>query len=316
MAFGLAVENFTPESRPPSFDAIFDYSRTAERLGFDSLWAWDHLFLGARRPFPFLESLTVLTALATATERVALGTAVLVLPIRDPVLLAKTSATLQDLSGGRLTLGLAAGWYQREFEATGVPFDRRGRIFERNLHLLQRLWADDDVTDEGGDDGRVLTHVRMLPRPSTRPQVLIGGYVDRVLRRTARLGDGWLTYFYTAASFEKAWGKVLSYAEEAGRDPAALVNVAQLPLCIDRSYEAATTRAFDFVNEYFDCAAWSESTPESAVRGTPEQCAEQIAAHLDAGVQHLVFVPHNYEREQVERLAAEVLPLLGTRSAA
>ncbi len=316
MAFGLAVENFTPESKPPSFDSILEYGRAAERLGFDSLWAWDHLFLGARRPFPFLESLTVLTALATATERVTLGTAVLVLPVREPVLLAKVSASLQELSGGRLSLGMAAGWYQREFEATGVAFERRGRIFERNLALLQRLWSEDDVTDDAGGDGRVLTHVRMLPRPTRRPQVLIGGYVDRVLRRTARLGDGWLTYFYTASSFERAWAKVLSFAEEAGRDPAGLVNVAQLPLCIDRSYEVATRRSEAFVAEYFDCAEWSESTPESAVRGTPEQCAEQIAAHLDAGAQHLVFAPCDYRLDQVERLAAEVLPLLGARSVA
>ncbi len=313
VAFGLALENFTPESKVPSFDRIFEYAATAERLGFDSLWAWDHLFLGARRPFPFLESLTVLTALAVSTEHITLGTAVLVLPIRDPLLLAKSSGTIQDLSGGRLSLGMAVGWYEREFEATGVPFNRRGRIFERNLKLLQRLWSEDDITDVGAGDNRRLTHVRMSPRPRVRPQVLVGGYVDRVLRRVARMGDGWLTYFYTAASFEQAWAKVLAFAEEEGRDPSSLTNVAQLPLCIDRSYEVATKRAVDFVAEYFDCAEWSESTPESAIRGTPEQCAEQISAHLDAGAQHIVFVPCNYESEQVQRLASEVLPLLASR---
>ena len=314
-AFGLAIENFTPESKVPSFDEIFDYAAMAESLGFDSLWAWDHLFLGARRPFPFLESLTVLTALAVKTERIALGTGVLVLPIRDPVLLAKSSAALQDLSGGRLFLGMAAGWYEREFEATGVPFKRRGQIFETNLSLLKRLWSEDDVTDADEVGDRRLTHVRMLPRPKVRPRVLVGGYVDRVLRRVGRMGDGWITYFYQASSFEHAWGKVLAFAEEEGRDPATVTNVAQLPLCIDRSYEVATKRAYDFVAEYFDCAEWSESTPESAIRGTPEQCAEQIAAHLAVGAQHLVFVPCNYEAEQVHRLASEVLPLLSARRA-
>jgi alkanesulfonate monooxygenase len=313
-SYGLALENFTPEHRPLSIEAVVDYSRTAEQLGFDSLWAWDHIFLGARRPFPFLEALTTLTVIASHTERVTLGTGVLVLPIREPAILAKVAGTLQIASGGRLSLGMAAGWYEREFEATAIDFKGRGATFERNLEIVYRLWAEDDMT--GDYDGRVFKHVRMLPRPEPRPQVLIGGYVDRVLKRVATKSDGWLTYFYTAESFAKAWTKVCNFAEEAGRDPEQLVNVAQLPLCIGASYEDATKKSFDYVNDYFDVAEWSESTPESAIRGTPEQCAEQIAAHLDAGTQHIVFCPYNYEPEQVHRLATEVLPLLGWTGAA
>jgi probable F420-dependent oxidoreductase len=307
--FGLALENFTPERKVPDMDAITAYSATAEELGFASVWAWDHLFLGSRRPFPFLEALTTLSMVAARTSRVMLGTGILVLPIREPAIVAKTTATLQAASGGRLMLGVAAGWYEREFDATAVPFRRRGQIFERNLDMMMRLWADDDVTGEW--DGRVLKHVRMLPQPRPRPQVLIGGYVDRVLRRVATLGDGWVTYFYTASSIASAWSRIRGYAEEAGRDPAQLNVAAQVPLCIASSYEEATRQANEYVGEYFDVPAWSEATPESTVRGTPEQCAEQIAAFIDAGVRHLVFCPYNYETEQVRRLAAEVLPLLG-----
>ncbi len=85
---------------------------------------------------------------------------------------------------------------------------------------------------------------------------------------------------------------------------------------MDRERRLASRKSREYVAEYFDVAEWSESTPDSAIRGTPEQCAEQIATHLDAGTRHLVFVPYNYEPEQVERLAAEVLPLLSTRTAA
>src|SRR5215831_18020165 len=300
--FGLALENFTPERKVPDMNAITEYSMAAEELGFASVWAWDHLFLGARRPFPFLEALTTLSMVAARTSRVMLGTGVLVLPIREPAIVAKTAATLQLASGGRLMLGVASGWYEREFDATAVPFRRRGQIFERNLDLMLRLWADDDVTGEW--DGRVLKHVRMLPQPQPRPQVLIGGYVDRVLRRVATLGDGWVTYFYTAASIAGAWSRIRGYAEQAGRDPDQLNVVAQVPLCIGSSYEEATRRANEYVSEYFDVPAWSEATPESAVRGTPEQCAEQIAALIEAGVRHLVFCPYNYETEQVTVLAA------------
>jgi alkanesulfonate monooxygenase len=306
--FGLALENFTPERKVPDMDAVTAYAVTAEELGFASVWAWDHLFLGARRPFPFLEALTTLSWVAARTSRIMLGTGILVLPIREPAIVAKTTATLQLGSGGRLMLGVAAGWYEREFDATGVPFRQRGKIFERNLDLMLRLWAEDDVTGEW--DGRVLKHVRMLPLPQPRPQLLIGGYVDRVLRRVATRADGWVTYFYTASSIASAWSRISGYAEQAGRDPARLNLVAQVPLCIGSSYEEATRRAGEYVGEYFDVPAWSEATPESAIRGTPEQCAEQIAAYIHAGVRHLVFCPYNYEAEQVDRLAAEVLPLV------
>jgi probable F420-dependent oxidoreductase len=310
--FGLALENFTPEAKVPDLDAISAYSITAEELGFASVWAWDHLFLGARRPFPFAEALTTLSMVAARTSRIMLGTGILVLPIREPAILAKTAATIQSGSHGRLMLGVAAGWYEREFLATAVPFGQRGRIFERNLDMMYRLWADDDVTGEW--DGRVLQHVRMLPRPAPRPAVLIGGYVDRVLRRVAARSDGWVTYFYAPSSIAGAWSVIRGYAEEAGRDPDGLNLVAQVPLCIGDSYEEATRRAFEYVGDYFDVPAWSEATPESSVRGTPEQCAEQIAAYVRAGVKHLVFCPYNYRAEQVYRLATEVLPLLGTMS--
>jgi probable F420-dependent oxidoreductase len=307
--FGLALENFTPERKVPDMDALSAYSITAEELGFTSVWAWDHLFLGARRPFPFLESLTTLAMVAARTNLIRLGTGVLVLPLREPAVLAKTTATIQLASCGRLMLGVAAGWYEREFDATAVPFKERGRVFERNLDVLYRLWEQDDLTGEW--DGRVFTHVRMLPLPRPRPQLLIGGYVDRVLRRVATRSDGWVTYFYTAQSIAGALGRIRGFAEEAGRDPDQLNVVAQVPLCIGSSFEEASRLAWQYVDDYFDVPAWSEATPESTVRGTPEQCAEQIAAYLDAGVKELVFCPYNYETEQVYRLATEVLPLLG-----
>jgi alkanesulfonate monooxygenase len=152
----------------------------------------------------------------------------------------------------------------------------------------------------------------MAPKPVQRPHppVLIGGYVDVVLRRVARFGDGWLTYFYTPDSFRGAWAKIRAFAEEAGRDPASLRNVSQLPICVAPSFEEADRRIRDFIGRYFDVAPWSQSTPDSAIRGTPAQCAEQLAAHLDAGVQHVVLVPDGYREDQLEAIAHEVLPRL------
>jgi alkanesulfonate monooxygenase len=305
---GLALENFTPPGVDPDVDSVLRYARRADELGFDSVWAWDHLLLGSKQAFPFLESLSTLSAVAAVTSRVRLATGVLVLPVRNPVVLAKVTSTLDQLSGGRLILGVASGWYEREFEAVGVPFHERGKIFERNLDVLQRFWTEERVTGEA--DGMVFKNAVMVPKPSRKPLLLIGGYVDRVLRRVATRSDGWLTYFYTAESFATAWGKIRGFAREAGRDPDALTNAAQLPICIDRSYEEADAKVREFLGRYFDMPPWSESTADSSIRGTPEQCVEQLAEHVRAGVRHLALVPLNYDLEQVERIAAEVLPML------
>lgn len=315
--FGLALRNFAPYPDTPDIHEVVAYAQRAQRLGFSSLWAWDHILLGSKSPFPFLESLSVLSALAVTTEHVRLGTGVLVLPLRNPVVLAKVTATIDRMSGGRLVLGVASGWYEREFESVGVPFFERGRVFVRNAKILERFWSEDRV--DGSEDGMVFRGAVMLPRPAQepRPPLLFGGFVDKVLRRVATMSDGWLTYFYTPESFARAWEKILRYAEEAGRDPAALDNVAQLPICVDDSFEKADERVRAFIQDYFDVAPWSESTADSAIRGTPEQCAEQIARHLEVGARHLVFVPCSYEQEQVDAIAEAILPrFAGDRSEA
>lgn len=308
--FGVALKNFCPYPEEPSIDEIVAYGTQAEALGFDSAWVWDHILLGTRRPFPFLDSLSTLTALAMRTTRLRLGTGVFVLPLRNPVVLAKVLASVDQISHGRLILGLAAGWYEREFEACGVPFRGRGKIFVRNLEILTRLWTEEQVT--GSADGYVFDRAVMLPKPAQRPRppLLFGGYVDAVLRRIARYGDGWLTYFYTPESFRKTWARLGALARECGRDPAALRNVSQLPIYVARSFEEADRGIREFIARYFDVAPWSESTPDSAIRGTPAQCAEQLAAHLEAGVEHVVFVPHEYRLDQLELIAREVLPRL------
>src|SRR6202008_2695271 len=113
-----------------------EYGVRMEQLGFDSLWVWDHILLGVEPNFPIIEALTLLTAIAARTKTIKLGTGVLVLPLRHPVLLAKQLSSMDLLSGGRLIMGLASGWYKREFDAVGVPFERRGKIMDENLEIL------------------------------------------------------------------------------------------------------------------------------------------------------------------------------------
>ncbi len=308
--FGVALKNFTLHPEQPNIGEILTYASRAEALGFGSAWAWDHILLGSKRAFPFLESLSTLTAVAMRTTRMQMGTGVLVLPLRNPVILAKTLSTLDHISQGRIILGMAAGWYEREFEACGVPFEKRGTSFVKYVQILKRLWTEDQV--DGTFDGYTFQRAVMLPKPvqQPRPPMLFGGYVDVVLRRIVRHGDGWLTYFYSAESFGRTWRRILDLAAQHGRDPGELRNVHQLPIYVARSYEEADRGIREFIGRYFDVAPWSESTVDSAIRGTPDQCAEQLAAHLDAGLEHVVFVPYQYSLDQLEAIARDVIPRL------
>jgi alkanesulfonate monooxygenase len=308
--FGLALKNFAGPAEAPDIEGLIRYAARAEELGFESLWAWDHVILGVDPSFPILDAIGTLTAIAARTAGIRLGTGVLVLPLRNPTIAAKSLGTLDVISKGRLILGVAAGWYAREFDAVGVPFAQRGRRFERNLEILTRLWTEERVTAQV--DELNLREAVMRPRPVQRPRppILIGGYVDAVLRRAATLGDGWLTYFYTADGFRHSWQKVLAYARDAGRDPATLSATNQLAICVGRSRAETEGPMGAWLRSEWDVAAWSESTIEHAIQGSAEDCIRQLRAHIEAGVHRIILIPYRYQADQVERIASEVLPAL------
>ena len=308
--FGIAARNFTAFPEIPDARALVDYGVRMEELGFDSLWVWDHILLGVTPNFPIIDSLTLLTAIAARTSKIKLCTGILVLPLRNPVVLAKQLSSMDQLSNGRLLMAMAAGWYKREFDAVGVPFEKRGKIMDENLDILKRFWTEEMVQGEW-------THHKipagvMYPKPaqSPRPPILIGGYVDRVLKRAAVGGDGWLTYFYRPESFVKSWKKVCDYAREAGKDPDTLMNGAQLPIMIGKSRAEVESRMNEWLSTEWDYASWSDSTKDSAVMGTVDECVAQLKEHLDAGVQKLVFVPYKYDMQQIEIIAKQIVPQL------
>ena len=308
---GIAMQNFTAAPEMPDAAALIDYSVRVEQLGYESIWVWDHILLGVDPYFPILDSLSILTAVAARTERIRLGTGVLVLPARNPVLLAKQLSSIDQISNGRLTLGLASGWYKREFDAIGVPFNKRGNIMDQNLDILTRLWQEDSVT--GSYPPYELAEAVMSPKPvqNPRPPILIGGYVDRVLKRAGVVGDGWLTYYYTVEGFAKSWDKVRQFAEEAGKDPDTLRSINQLPIYIGKSRDDVKDLMQEWLTTEWDFAGWSDSTAASAVIGTVDDCIEQLQAHLDVGVQQIPLVPYRFDREQIEQIAEEIIPRIG-----
>jgi alkanesulfonate monooxygenase len=305
--FGLAMRNFTTYPEIPDPQALIAYAARAEELGFDSVWVWDHIFLGVDPPFPVIDSLTLLSAVAARTTKIKLGTGVLVLPLRNPVVLAKELSSLDLIAGGRLLLGMASGWYKREFDAVGVPFNERGRIMDRSLEILRRLWTEEQV--DGEYPPHRLRGSNLSPKPSRLPVMLIGGYVDRVLKRAA-LNGGWLTYFYTPESFARSWAKVSRFAEAAGIDPETLLNANQLPIYVGPSRSSVEGPMTEWLGQEWDYAAWSESTKDAAIIGTVDECVAQLQAQLAVGVQKLIFIPYRYQMDQLEIIAREILPRL------
>ena len=310
MHVGLAIKNFVGPAETPDIEALYRYAARAEVLGFESLWAWDHVLLGVEPAFPILDAIGILTALAARTSRIKLGTGVLVLPLRNPTVAAKAIGTLEITSSGRLILGVAAGWYAREFDAVGVPFKQRGRLFERNLEILTRLWTEDRVSLQVDEFN--LREAVLLPRTVQRPRppILIGGYVDAVLKRVATKGDGWLTYFYTPESYKRSWEKIEAFAREAGRDTRTLSGTNQLAILVGGSRAETEAPMRRWLQTEWDVAAWSESTIEHAIRGSVKECIEQLEAHVASGVDRLILIPYRYQPEQVEIIAKEILPAL------
>jgi len=307
--FGIAARNFTAYPEMPDAKALVEYGVRVEELGYDSVWVWDHMLLGVEPNFPIIDSLTVLTGIAARTKRIKLGTGILVLTLRNPVLLAKQLSSMDHLSDGRMLMGMASGWYKREFDACGVPFKKRGKIMDENLEILNRLWTEAKV------DGEYMNHklsaAVMYPKPVQKPAipVLIGGYVEKVLQRAATVG-GWITYFYRAEDFAKSWQKIRNYAAEAGKDPDQLMNASQLPIMVGPSKEAVQDEMMDWLNKEWDFPAYSDCTRESAIMGSVDECVEQLKAHLAVGVQKIIFVPYKYRMDQVETIAREIIPRL------
>jgi probable F420-dependent oxidoreductase len=314
--YGLAIRNFVGPGEPIDIDKLLAYAERAETLGFESLWAFDHLLLGVRTAYPVLEAFTLLAAIAARTQRIKLGTGVVVLSLRNPVWAAKIMATLDHISQGRFILGAASGWYEREFDAAGIPFHERGRIFERNLDLILSLWQGEAVTRQV--DGFNLRSAILKPTPFQRPRppVLLGGYVDKVLRRVARLADGWITFAYTPEDFTKAWDRVKGYARECGRDPSELSATMQMPIYIGPPRAEATEPMMEWMRVEYDFPDWSEAKMETAVRGTIDECVEQLRPYMATDLNRLIFFPYRYELEQLDLIANQLIPRLAAAATA
>lgn len=286
-------------------EEIVRFARAVEEMGCDAVWASDHIIfplaVSSRYPYaqsgdfplppdaPWLEAVTTLAFVAGATSRLLLGTTVLVLPYRLPVLNAKMLGTLQVLSGGRLVLGVGAGWMEEEARLLGMPWDDRGRRTDEHIQLLRALWGQ----EEPRFNGRYfqLEGVRCEPRPAVMPPIWVGGHGAAALRRAARLGDGWHAVALPPQELEGLWRRVQETARGYGRDPTDLTLSVR---CLLRFRDEP--RADD-----------------RPLVGTPEQIVRWLEEYRRIGVRHVVLEPPLRPGLEValsvmERFAREIRP--------
>jgi probable F420-dependent oxidoreductase len=239
MKLGLYLRNMGPQSTRATLLAC---ARAAERAGVDDLWLADHIAIppdqaegsGGR----YLDPLATLAFLAGATERIGLGAGVLVLPYRPALATAKWVATIQELSAGRLLLGVGVGWMEAEFRAVGVPYASRARVTDDTLSFFERCFASDEVESNGQT-------LLFLPRPP-RPPIFIGGGAPQAFRRAIRLGGGWMPMLPKNSDPEilrEPIATLRAHARSAGQPDPEVVVLTELPLD-DRAAAAARLRVF------------------------------------------------------------------------
>jgi probable F420-dependent oxidoreductase len=290
---------------PPAHQ--LDLARRVEALGFDSVWSGDHVSFHN----PMYESLTLLSAYAAVTSRVRLGTAVYLLALRPAAIAAKVTATLDVLSGGRLVFGVGVGGENpKEFELCGVPHRERGARVTEAIDAVRTLWRDTPATFKGRFTSFERVSIDPKPVQTPGPPIWIGGRSDAALARAGRQGDGWVSYVVQPERYAQSLAKIRATAQQAGRTLDDFVAAHLAFVTVGRDYETARaawvrTLTRRYAQDFEPLAA------KYGIIGTAEQCAEQLERFRAAGCTYVIVNPigeSEHEREQLERVAADILP--------
>jgi probable F420-dependent oxidoreductase len=256
-----------------STEAIVTVAQQAEALGFDSVWVSDHIVV-PRSAIPrfgevFFEPFTTLAYVAGKTQRIRLGTSVIILPYRHPLFMGKALATLDVLSGGRLIVGAAVGWLAEEFEALGIPFTERGARSDEALRAMRALWTEAEPKFEGRffRFGQIRAEPKPLQKP--HPPIWIGGNSPAAFRRAAEFADAWHPSHRPVEEIAAGARQFKALAKARGRDPISLEIVARAPLRVITNGDAPE--------------------PRPSLVGTPEQIVNDIGKYKEVGVTGFMF---------------------------
>lgn len=305
MKYGLFIQTTgRGQTDPASISAI---AEAADRLGFDTAWIGDHIVvpetIESRYPFtrsgtfpmkysdPFLEPLSTITFVLAKTTRLRVGPNVLIVPYRNPVVAAKTLATMDWLSGGRLTVGVGVGWMREEFVAVDAPpFEQRGRVTDEYLDVFRKIWTEELASHSGPNYqlGPVYAEPRPVQQP--HPPIYVGGHAAPALRRVARIGAGWNAWRLSPAGVAEHRVRLNQELAAVGRSPESVeICLAQLLAVVDNA-----------------------PADRPALTGSVAQIVEDLRAYREAGVGLVSLLLRAGTAEdtiaQMERFVSEIWP--------
>ncbi len=263
-----------------------EHFQAAEELGFDSIWTGEHIVFHR----PILDAVPVLAGIAAVTERILLGPAAILTPLRHPTMLAKELATLDIIAEGRLVVVAGVGGdFPKEFEAAGVPMARRGRRTTETIEIMRKYWTEETFSYQGSVFE--LEDVWLTPKPVQEggPPIWLAGRSGAAITRAARLGDGYMPYMYTAERCRAAFQEVRAEAERLGVELSPrFVESAFVYVSMDDSPERARELGIRDLSWRYgkDFTPWID---KYCVHGTPETCAAALREFVDVGIEHLAL---------------------------
>lgn len=283
-----------------SGQAYAEFFREIEASGFDAIWVEDRIL----HPAPLADSLVLLSWAAANTERLLLGTAVMVLNLRLAPVVARQVATLHHLSGGRVALGVSLGGRPEEYEGLGIPMARRVSLFRESMTVLRGLLGGEAIEHSGA-----FFQLRgAFVRPAAPVPILVGGIAEAAIRRAGALGDGWIMApFGTIQDFERGWQIAREAALEAGKDPDGLIAGRLLYVAVNDDRSRARDALTSFLHGYYGAGF---DVDKHAIFGSAAEVSTRLREQIDAGISHLMLGVPSLDLTHLRRLAEDVVPAL------
>jgi probable F420-dependent oxidoreductase len=294
---GLAWVNPAPLTRPEN---VVNFARKCEAMGAHSMWTIDRI------AYDNLEPLTILAAAAGATQKIRLGTSVLLANLRHPSHVAKVVATLDFISNGRVTLGLGFGSRESDYKAVELPFEHRGSRAVEQVQLMKRLWTEDNVTHKGKFYN--VENLSVGPRPVQKPHppIWTGGSAETALKRAGTWADGFICGSSAIPDFPATWEKISGFAKAVGRDPDRITKAGLTFMAIDDDPQKSVKAVEDYVRRYYGrLRADVEST---SLVGPPSAIVDRIGFFLSKGLDTLIIGVADPDPKQLDLFGEKVLP--------
>ncbi len=302
LRLGISLPQSFPDERL-DHGYLREYVRQAEALGFDDGWLTEAIL----SPNFYLEPITYLSYLAAITDRIRLGVAVVILNTRNPVQLAKAVATVDQLSNGRMTLGVGLGGSVQHYAAFGISTEGRAARFEEALKVMKALWTEERATVRG--ELWRLEGARMQPKPVQKPHipVIFGGHSEAAVRRAVRMGDGWMAAGSTSTEQSiESLKQIRGYLKQAGRDESGFMLSKRIYIAVDENEAVARARLSAALTYQYGGTDQSQVGLAASVSRT----VEVLGKLREAGAQHVLVNPCYDHMKQMELIAAKVVPQL------